>query len=76
MAPYGITVNSLSPGTTESDIIQAWSREQKDRLKAIIPLGRLGSVEDVAQAAAFLTSDAAGFITGANLDINGGMFMG
>lgn len=76
LAPYGITVNSLCPGTTESEIIKAWSQEQIDGLKKRIPLGRLGSVADMAEAAAFLTSDAAAFITGAALDVNGGMYMG
>ncbi len=76
LAPFGITVNCLCPGTTQSDIIKAWSKEKIDGLTAKIPLGRLGAVTDMAAAAAFLTSDDAAFITGAALDVNGGMYMG
>jgi 3-oxoacyl-[acyl-carrier protein] reductase len=76
LAPFGITVNSLCPGTTESDIIRQWSGEQIEALKSRIPLGRLGKIEDMASAAAFLTSTEAGFITGLFLDVNGGMYMG
>lgn len=76
LAPLGITVNTICPGTTESDIIRAWSPETIESLRATIPLGRLGQPADIAAAVAFLASDAAGFITGACLDVNGGMFMG
>lgn len=76
LASSGITVNCLCPGTTESDIIQNWSPGQIDSLRQRIPIGRLGSVADMAAAAAFLTSDEAGFITGLFLDVNGGMYMG
>jgi 3-oxoacyl-[acyl-carrier protein] reductase len=76
LAPFGITVNALCPGTTESDIIKQWSPEQIASLKQRVPLGRLGSITDMAGAAAFLTSDDAGFITGVFLDVNGGMYMG
>lgn len=76
LAPFGITVNTVCPGTTESDIIRAWSPETIESLRATIPLGRLGQPADVAAAVAFLAGDAAGFITGACLDVNGGMFMG
>ena len=76
LAPFGITVNALCPGTTESEIIRQWSAEQIDGLKARIPLGRLGSISDMAAAVAFLTGEEAGFITGLFLDVNGGMYMG
>jgi 3-oxoacyl-[acyl-carrier protein] reductase len=76
LAPFRITVNALCPGTTESDIIRRWSTEQIEGLKAKVPLGRLGSIADMAAAAAFLTGDEAGFITGLFLDVNGGMYMG
>lgn len=76
LAQFGITVNSLCPGTTESDIIRNWSSEQIDGLKSKIPLGRLGSISDMAAAVAFLTGNEAGFITGMFLDVNGGMYMG
>lgn len=76
LAPFHITVNALCPGTTESDIIRQWSTGQIESLKAKIPLGRLGSIADMAAAVAFLTGDEAGFITGLFLDVNGGMYMG
>jgi 3-oxoacyl-[acyl-carrier protein] reductase len=76
LAPFRITVNALCPGTTESDIIRRWSTGQIESLKAKIPLGRLGSIADMAAAVAFLTGDEAGFITGLFLDVNGGMYMG
>ena len=76
LAPFGITVNSLCPGTTESELIKAWSPEQIARLTARIPMGRLGQPQDMGAAAAFLTGDEAGFITGLFLDVNGGMYMG
>jgi 3-oxoacyl-[acyl-carrier protein] reductase len=76
LAPFSITVNALCPGTTESDIIRQWSAEQIAGLKARIPLGRLGSIADMAAAVTFLTGDEAGFITGLFLDVNGGMYMG
>lgn len=76
IAEHNITVNAVAPGTTESDIIKQFSEEQKDKLRSMIPLGRLGAVEDIADLVLFLSSDLAGFITGAVVDINGGMYMG
>ena len=76
LAPHQITVNAIAPGTTESDIIKAFTPERIKELQAMIPLGRLGKPEDVAALAAFLASPASGFITGAVYDINGGMFIG
>ncbi len=71
----GITVNCVAPGFIATDMTDALSAAQKDALLAQIPLGRLGSVDDVAQAVAFLASDAAAYITGSELHVNGGMFM-
>ncbi|MCC8190619.1 MAG: SDR family oxidoreductase [Planctomycetes bacterium] len=76
LAPDRITVNCICPGTAETDIIKAWSAEAVASLQAKIPLGRLGQGADVAAAVAFFASDAAAFITGVSLDVNGGMFMG
>ena len=76
LAPFGITVNALCPGTIETEMIQQWTTEQKFGLKQRVPLGRLGSIDDIAGAAAFLTGDDAAFITGLLLDVNGGMYMG
>ena len=75
LSPFGITVNAICPGPTETDIIKQWTPEQISGLMQKILLGRLGKVSDVASAAAFLTGDEAGFITGISLDVNGGMYM-
>ncbi len=74
-AAYGITVNAIAPGTTRTPMIDALSEEDQAALQARIPLGRLGRPEDIAYAACFLASDEASFITGATLDVNGGLLM-
>jgi NAD(P)-dependent dehydrogenase (short-subunit alcohol dehydrogenase family) len=76
VAEHNITVNTIAPGTTESEIINQFSQDAKDKLKELIPLGRLGQTQDIAGLVLFLSSDLAGFITGAVIDINGGMYMG
>lgn len=76
LAPLGITVNAVAPGTTQTDIISAFTEEKINSLKAAVPLGRLGQPGDVAEAVAFLASEGAKFITGAVIDVNGGAFMG
>lgn len=76
LAPFGINVNAVCPGTTETKITQAFSEEQMERLYTRIPLRRLGKPEDHAAAVAFLASDDAAFITGLLMDVNGGMYMG
>ncbi|MDL2236391.1 SDR family oxidoreductase [Christensenellaceae bacterium OttesenSCG-928-K19] len=76
LAQYGITVNCVCPGTTETEIIKQWSPQQIDSLTARIPLGRLGKPQDIGSAVAFLASEEAGFITGLLLDVNGGMYFG
>ena len=76
LAPMGITVNAVAPGTTQTDIISGFSEEKINILKQSIPMNRLGQPEDVAETVAFLASDGAKFITGAVIDVNGGMFMG
>lgn len=72
----GITVNAVAPGFIDTDMTRALSDEQRQSLVGTIPLSRLGSVEDVAQAVAFLASPEAGYITGETLNVNGGMYMG
>lgn len=76
VAGNGITVNAVAPGTTETDIIKGFSAEQMAAINAAIPVGRLGKPEEIAETVAFLASDAAAFITGAVIDVNGGMYMG
>lgn len=76
LAPFGINVNAICPGTTETAITKAFSPEAMERLLTRIPLKRLGKPEDMAAAVAFLASDDASFITGLLMDVNGGMYMG
>jgi 3-oxoacyl-[acyl-carrier protein] reductase len=71
-----ITVNCIAPGFIATDMTAELPEAQKTALLAQIPLGRLGSAEEVAHAVAFLASPLAGYITGAELHVNGGMFMG
>lgn len=71
----GITVNCVAPGFIETDMTRALSEAQTNALMAQIPLGRLGQAADVAHAVAFLASPEAGYITGTELHVNGGMFM-
>jgi len=70
-----ITVNCVAPGFIATDMTDALTEDQKKALLAGVPLGRLGSTEDVAAAVAFLASPQAGYITGTELHVNGGMFM-
>ena len=70
-----ITVNCVAPGFIDTDMTRALSDAQRKALLEHIPLGRLGSAEDVAAAVAYLASPAAGYITGAVLHVNGGMYM-
>ena len=70
-----ITVNAIAPGFIESDMTDALPEAQKDKLKGEIALGRLGSPDDIAQTCLFLASDAAAYITGQTISVNGGMVM-
>ena len=70
-----ITVNCVAPGFIETDMTRALAEEQVKKLVEGVPLGRLGRVDDVAQAVLFLCSPAAAYITGATLHVNGGMLM-
>lgn len=71
----GVTVNAVAPGFIDTDMTRALAEEQRAALLAQIPLGRLGTAEEVAAAVAFLVSPAASYITGATLSVNGGMYM-
>jgi 3-oxoacyl-[acyl-carrier protein] reductase len=70
-----ITVNCVAPGFIETDMTRSLAEEQVKKLVENVPLGRLGRVEDIAQAVLFLCSPAASYITGATLHVNGGMHM-
>lgn len=75
MARHGVTVNSVSPGTTDSNMTRSWPAEVVERVISQIPLGRLAQPDEIARAVAFLASDEAGYITGHTLCVNGGMVM-
>jgi len=75
MASRNITVNAVAPGFIETDMTAVLSQEVKDNIIGHIPLKRFGRAEDVAAAVRFLASDEAGYITGAVLNVNGGMYM-
>jgi 3-oxoacyl-[acyl-carrier protein] reductase len=76
VADTGITVNAVAPGTTATDrVLAARSPEDTARVAAAVPLGRLGRPAEIADAILYLASDAASFITGAVLDVNGGQEM-
>jgi len=71
----GVTVNCVAPGFIDTDMTRALSEEQRAALLQQIPLGRLGTPEDVAAVVAFLASPRAAYITGTTLHVNGGMYM-
>ncbi|MDX3935680.1 acetoacetyl-CoA reductase [Stenotrophomonas sp.] len=75
-AGFGITVNTISPGYVATDMVMAVPDEVRAKIIADIPTGRLGKPEEIAYAVAFLVNDEASWITGSNLDINGGHHMG
>jgi len=75
LAGARIRVNGVAPHAIETDMSAQWSPERRREILAGIPLGRLGTPEDVAHAVVFLVSDRAGFITGEIVDVNGGALM-
>ena len=76
LGPEGITVNLVSPGRIETDMIHERSNSREEEWLRQTPLKRLGSPKEVADAVAFLASDKASYITGAELNVNGGLQMG
>lgn len=75
VASRNITVNCVAPGFVETAMTDALDGGQKERLKAVIPAGRMGTPEDVAAAVLYLSSEEAGYVTGHTLHVNGGMAM-
>ena len=75
VARKGVTVNSISPGYCETAMVMAMPEEIRARIVESVPVGRLGKPSEVARTVAFLAADDAGFITGANIPVNGGLFM-
>lgn len=81
LGPYGITMNAVAPGVVNSGerISQYWqnkTEEEKQALLNLIPVGRLGTNQEIAAIAAFLCSDESSYITGAVIDVNGGFWVG
>jgi 3-oxoacyl-[acyl-carrier protein] reductase len=76
VASRGITVNAVAPGYIETPMTAVLDEKLRATMLEQIPLGRAGTDLEIAQAVTFLASDAAGYITGHVLDVNGGMFMG
>jgi 3-oxoacyl-[acyl-carrier protein] reductase len=75
LARRNVTVNAVAPGFIETDMTQELSEKAKESLQEQIPMGRLGSGDDIAAAVLFLVSDGAAYITGHVLSVNGGMYM-
>ena len=75
VASRAITVNAVAPGFIDTDMTQSLPEAQREALLGQIPLARLGQPAEIAAAIGFLTSDAAGYITGETLQVNGGMNM-
>ena len=75
LAPYGVTVNAVAPAAIDGPLARSVLRDRLDEKLADIPVARLGRAEEVAAIVAFLLSDDAGYITGATLDVNGGVVM-
>jgi 3-oxoacyl-[acyl-carrier protein] reductase len=79
LGPFGIRVNAVAPGIIASERVQAkfdtYTEAERAAINARVPLGRIGTVEEVASVVAFLASPAASYVHGALIDINGGMFM-
>lgn len=74
-ASRSITVNAITPGFIDTDMTRALTPEQRTQIAAQIPLGRIGSAQEIAAAAVYLASDEASYITGHALRVNGGMYM-
>ncbi|MDN5923615.1 MAG: SDR family oxidoreductase, partial [Xanthomonadales bacterium] len=75
VARKGVTVNTISPGYCRTPMVMAVAEDIRKQIIAQVPIGRLGEPTDIARAVQFLSADDAGYITGANLPVNGGYFM-
>lgn len=73
VAKKGVTVNAIAPGYVGTDMVMAIKQEVRDEIVAAIPMGRLGKPEEIGGLCAYLASDLAGYMTGATLNINGGL---
>jgi len=76
VASRGVTVNVVAPGLIDTDMLGALAEERRAALAAAVPLGRIGSAEEVAESVHFLCSEGAAYVTGAVLPVDGGLGMG
>ena len=75
LGPFGIRVNSISPGPCESPMTADWPPDRKEKFAEEIPLRRIARTEDIAGVALFLASDLAAYVNGAKIDVNGGIYV-
>jgi 3-oxoacyl-[acyl-carrier protein] reductase len=75
LAPHGVTCNALAPAAVRTPVFDELSAERLEALQARIPVGRFGEPGEIAELAAFLCSEEAGYVTGATFDANGGLLM-
>ncbi|MBS0457692.1 MAG: acetoacetyl-CoA reductase [Proteobacteria bacterium] len=75
VARKGVTVNSISPGYCETALVMAVPEDVRNKIIDSVPVGRLGKPSEIARTVSFLAAEDAGFITGANIPVNGGLFM-
>ncbi len=73
--PYGITANAVAPGAVEGFMTDHLSREERERFVGLVPLGRFAAPIEIARVVGFLASDAASYVNGATIDVNGGWIM-
>ena len=71
----GVTVNAVAPGFIQTDMTDVLTDDQKEKMTATIPAGKLGQPEDIAAAVVFLASDESAYVTGTTMHVNGGMYM-
>ncbi len=76
VARKGVTVNTVAPGYIGTEMVSTMRKEVVDKIVSQIPVGRLGTVEEIASIVGWLASDDAGFTTGAEFSCNGGLHMG
>jgi 3-oxoacyl-[acyl-carrier protein] reductase len=75
LAPHGVTVNAIAPAAIRGPVMDTLPPERLEAVRQRIPVGRFGEPEEVAAAVLYLCSDAAAYVTGATLDLNGGLLM-
>lgn len=71
----GVRVNCVAPGMIQTPMLDAYTGEQLDAIRAAVPMGRFADPSEIASVVSFLTSDAASYVTGETVNVNGGMFM-